>query len=293
MTIQFAGVAAIAAVILAAAQAATADVIYDNTTTGTGSRSFTQLQIGDEVDAAGSARLVTELHIGITMQGQAGSADLQARLYANDGRGGSPGSLLWEGPILDNVSLTGGDDLIRFDVPRVEVPGAFTWTVQISDARPVAAGLPHYHPPGVGSSPDRAWFGNGQTWTELNDPNGRPINFMSRVIALSPSQITLAVSAQCPGGGGIIVEWGGASPNGQVALLFARSAGNFVIPNNRPCAGTVLGLSSNQLQIAFTGNAGQGGSRMIQGNIGPGACGGFLQLLDLTTCGTSNTAEIR
>lgn len=270
-----------------------ADVIYDNTTNGSQTRSFTQLQIGDEVQAAGSARLITEVHIGVSMQGQAGTADLQPRLYANDGLNGAPGTLIWEGPVRNDVPLTGADDLIQFDVPRIEVPDTFTWTIQISDTRPVAAGLPHYNPPGVGSSPDYAWFGNGSSWTKLTDPNGRPINFMARVIAVAPSQITLAVSAQCPGGGGIIVEWGGASPNGQVGLLFARSTGNFIIPNNRPCAGTVLGLSSNQLQIAFTGGAGQGGSRMIQGNIGPGACGGFLQLVDLTTCGTSNTAEIR
>lgn len=276
-----------------AAHAATADVIYDNTTSGSQTRSFTQLQIGDEVQAAGTLRTVTELHIGVSMQGQAGTADLQPRLYANDGLNGLPGTLIWEGAVRNDVPLTGGDDLIQFNVPHIEVPDTFTWTIQISDTRPVAAGLPHYNPPGVGSSPDYAWFGNGSTWTKLTDPNGRPINFMARVIAAAPSRITLAVSAQCPGGGGIIVEWGGASPNGQVALLFARSAGNFVIPNNRPCAGTVLGLSSNQLQVAFTGGAGQGGSRMIQGNIGPGACGGFLQLLDLTTCGTSNTAEIR
>jgi len=293
MTIRFAGVATVAAAVLAAAHPAFADVIYDNTTNGSQTRSFTQLQIGDEVQAAGSARLITELHIGVSMQGQAGTADLQPRLYANDGVNGAPGTLIWEGAVRNDMFLSGADDLIQFDVPRIEAPDIFTWTIQISDTRPIAAGLPHYNPPGVGSSPDYAWFGNGSTWTKLTDPNGRPVNFMARVIAVAPSQITLAVTAQCPGGGGIIVEWGGATPNGQVALLFARSTGNFIIPNNRPCAGTVLGLSSNQLQIGFTGGAGQGGSRMIQGNIGPGACGGFLQLVDLTTCGTSNTAEIR
>ncbi len=284
---------ALSAAIILSASAAPGEVIYDNTSGPTGARSFTQLQIGDEIQAAGSERMVTELHIGITMQGQVGTADLQPRLYANDGVNGAPGTMLWEGAVHNDVSLTGGNDLIRFDVPSIEVPETFTWTILISDTRPVAAGLPHYGPPGIGSSPTHAWFGNGANWTKLTDPNGRAIDFMAKIVAGQSSQITLAVSAQCPQGGGIIVEWGGATPNAQVALLFARSTGSFVIPNNRPCPGTMLGLSNDQLQVAFTGGAGQGGSRLLTSNIGPGLCGAHLQLLDLTTCGTSNTAPIQ
>ncbi len=293
MTHRFAPLAA-AFTLAAALTPALADVIYENTATPTGSRTFTQLQIGDEVQAEGTARIVTELHIGVTMQGQPGTADLQPRLYANDGSGGAPGTLLWTGAVQNDVPLTGGNDLIRFVVPGVEVPDTFTWTILISDTRPIAAGLPHYDPPSRGSSPDYAWFGNGSTWTRLTDPNGRSVDFMARVVARSSGGgITLAVTAQCPQGGQIIIEWGGATPGGTIALLFARSTGSFAIPNNRPCAGTVLGLSSNQLQVAYTGSAGQSGSRMLQSTINSGACGGWLQLLDLTTCGTSNTAQIQ
>lgn len=269
------------------------DVIFENTTTPTGARSFTQLQIGDEVQAEGTERTVTELHIGITMQGQVGTADLQPRLYANDGTDGKPGTLLWEGAIQNDVPLTGGDDLIQFDVPSIEVPDTFTWTVQISDTHPVAAGLPHYDPPSHGSSPAYAWFGDGANWTKLSDPNGRSIDFMAKVVAGAGGGITLGVTAQCPQGGQIAVEWGGATPGGTIALLFARGTGSFTIPNNRPCAGTMLGLSSNQLQIAYSGSAGQNGSRMVQSQIGSGVCGGWLQLLDLTTCSTSNAAQIQ
>lgn len=283
-----------AVIAFAAIQPALGDVIYENTTAYLGSRSFTQLQIGDEVQAAGSARIVTELHIGLTMQGFVGTADLQPRLYANDGVNGAPGTMLWEDAVHNDVPMTGGDDLVRFDVPGIEVPDTFTWTIQISDTRPVAVGLPHYGPPSRGSSPTYAWFGNGTNWTKLTDPNGRSVDFMAKVVARpSGGGITLAVASQCPSGGGIVVEWGGATPGGQIALLFARGTGSFVIPNNRPCPGTVLGLSSNQLQIAYTGSAGQGGSRMLQSNIGPGVCGGWLQLLDLSTCATSNAAQIR
>lgn len=103
---------------------------------------------------------------------------------------------------------------------------------------------------------------------------------------------SLTIEAVCPSGGPIRVAWTDATPGGQVALIFARNTGSFAIPNGRPCAGTALGLGANQLQIAFQGSAGPNGSRTLNSNTGSGACGGYLQLLDLTTCGTSNVVRI-
>jgi len=102
----------------------------------------------------------------------------------------------------------------------------------------------------------------------------------------------LTVSATCPSGGPIRIEWSGATPGGQIALIYARNTGSFTIPNNRPCAGTQLGLGTNQIQLAFQGGAGSNGSRILNANAGPGACGGYLQLLDLSTCNTSNVARV-
>ena len=182
----------ITALLLCAAALSDADagVIYDNTTTPTGSSSFTALQIGDEVNAAGSDRSVSLLEIGLTQQGFAGTADLQAWLYANDGPGGQPGAMLWQSAILNDVPLTGGNDLIPFPVPLVQVPNTFTWTVRISDTSPVAVGLPHFHPPTVGSSPDHAWFGGPGSWTRLSGAN--PTNMMARLTAI-PEPASAAV----------------------------------------------------------------------------------------------------
>ena len=102
----------------------------------------------------------------------------------------------------------------------------------------------------------------------------------------------LTVAATCPSGGLIRIEWSGATPGGQIALIFARNTGSFIVPNNYPCAGTQLGLGSNQIQLAFQGGAGSNGSRILNANAGPNACGGHLQLLDLSTCGTSNVARV-
>jgi hypothetical protein len=157
-----------------------AGTIYDNTTTRQGmSLNFTKLQQGSEVNADGTERFVTDLFVGMSQQGVAGTADMQARLYANNGAGGKPGTLLWEGPLLKKVDLTGGIDLIDFSVPMVLVPDTFTWTVQISNPDPVAVGLPNFGPPTVGSSVTN-WFGDGTVWTPLSGDG-----FEARVEAVS------------------------------------------------------------------------------------------------------------
>ncbi len=102
----------------------------------------------------------------------------------------------------------------------------------------------------------------------------------------------LSVDASCPQGGAIRVEWSGAAPGGQVALIFARSRGSFVIPPQQPCAGTALGLRANQIQIAYRGSAGADGHRVLNATAPRAACGGYMQLLDLASCATSNVARV-
>ena len=131
----------------------------------------------------------------------------------------------------------------------------------------------------VGRDPSRdGWYQEHRFYVEVTGGSGG---------------ITLTADGTCPGGGPIEVSWSGATPNGQVALLFALSQGSFVIPPGNPCAGTQLGLSGNQLQVGFQGSAGADGSRTVDSNAGAGACGGFLQLLDISTCGLSNVVQIQ
>jgi hypothetical protein len=94
-----------------------------------------------------------------------------ARLYANNGPGVEPGTLLWESDLFRDISLTGGNDLIPFDVPNVTVPDVFTWTIQVSNPTPVAVGLPFFGEPSVGSSPGYVWFGGPGSWTHPSSPN--------------------------------------------------------------------------------------------------------------------------
>jgi len=102
----------------------------------------------------------------------------------------------------------------------------------------------------------------------------------------------LTVDASCPGGGSIRVEWSDASPGGQVALIFARNRGSFAVPPQYPCAGTRLGLGASGIRAAWQGGSGANGRRVLTGAIPPSACGGFMQLLDISTCRTSNVAGV-
>lgn len=102
----------------------------------------------------------------------------------------------------------------------------------------------------------------------------------------------LGVDASCPQGGAIRVEWTGATPGGQAALLFARNQGSFVVPPQQPCAGTPLGLGANQIQIAYRGSAGADGRRVLNATAPGAACGGYVQLLDLDSCATSNVVRV-
>ncbi len=114
--------------------------------------------------------------------------------------------------------------------------------------------------------------------------------FVAKVILAQPPVLT--VTATCPTGGPIQIAWNGATGGGTIVLLYARNTGSFRIPNGNPCAGTALGLGSNQLQNAYQGAAGQNGSRNLNSSTGPGACGGYLQLLDVASCMTSNVVRI-
>jgi hypothetical protein len=173
---------------------ARADVIYDNTSTAfTGSRTFTALQIGDEVTAGGTGRTVTELDSGVNSQNQAATAStLQAFLYANDGTGGAPGTLLWQSAVKTNVALTGGNDLIAFSVPSVTVPNTFTWTIQIGGTTPVAAGLPNFGAPTTGTYVS-GWFGGPGSWTATGGSNNIYLARITAGVAVpEPSTYALA-----------------------------------------------------------------------------------------------------
>jgi hypothetical protein len=149
---------------------ASADIIYDNTANWLGGYSFTALENGEQVSAAGTARWVTDLTIGISHQNVAGgTAQLVARLYANDGTGGVPGTLLWQSSLVTEA-LSGGVQLVSFNVPDVLVPDTFTWTLQVLTNTTPAVGLIDGGTPTIGASPNYNWAGHPGDWGPVQYP---------------------------------------------------------------------------------------------------------------------------
>jgi hypothetical protein len=151
--------------------------IYENilpNTTG----AFTAEEIGNEVYAAGTAREVTQIQVGLSMQGNTGLADFVLRLYDNTGAGGAPGGLLWQSSLFQNVPLSGSAQLVSFNVPDIIVPDVFTWTIQGFDETPVAVEYDGAGSPSIGGNPSYSWFGGPGQWTQLPDTI-----FMSRIEA--------------------------------------------------------------------------------------------------------------
>ena len=124
------------------------------------------------------------------MQNTPGTADFVARLYANNGPSGAPGDLLWQSPLMSHVSLSGGVQLLAFEVPQVLVPDTFTWTLQASDPSPVAVGLVNADPPTVGASPSYDWFGSPGNWGKVQYSD-----WMARVEAVPEPSLFLCAAA--------------------------------------------------------------------------------------------------
>lgn len=101
----------------------------------------------------------------------------------------------------------------------------------------------------------------------------------------------LVAETSCPDAGPAEIRWRGASSNGRVVLLFARSTTlPITIPRGHPCAGAALDLGPEQFQTVLLGRSDGAGAGSVRRLAGSFACGGFLQLVDLDNCATSTVA---
>ncbi len=170
-----------------------------------------------------------------------------------------------------------------FDAPFCYDPGNGNLLIEIYSVNTLIAIATSY----TYGMPDasRAWnsftFGNG------TDTIAARMMFEITPCTGGPS---LQLGGQCPGI--LNIAWSGATSNRQMGIVYARNTGAFVVPGG-PCAGTALGLGTNQIQLVRTVSTGSG-SGSVNGNAGPAACGGYLQLVvvDATPCTVSNTARL-
>lgn len=153
------------------------------------------------------------------------------------------------------------------DVAVIEIDNDTSGTVEVFQASGiVAAGLALGNGFGIGTY-GSAWFDD----YEVNPSTGPEV----------------AVTGTCPGVIG--ADMSGLTAGGNYALV-AGFAGSLVIPGNRPCAGSVLGLDPMVVPggpLIWIGPADGNGDANIPalGNASPAACAfAMLQLIDLTSC---------
>lgn len=115
---------------------------------------------------------------------------------------------------------------------------------------------------------------------------GQPVAWL--VTGLFAPELEISVTGQCPGRQ--TLTWQGATPGSRLAILFAAVQGSYVIPGG-PCAGTALGLGDNRLRLFAIRPAGDG-SGSASANVGDSVCGGFVQVIELPSCQTSNVVPV-
>jgi hypothetical protein len=171
-----------------------AAIVYDNTINELGffvpllPFQPTGAMVGDQISLAGSERQVTEILLPIFYNTLAsGTVDVTLRFYENNGLGGAPGTLLWEGVWAD-TPFTGAMNNYNFTGLNIQVPDTFTWALQLTNPTGLIAGAMGpilADPPTVGSSADFRWYFNGTTWstvdTDLVDNLGIRLSAVSAV----------------------------------------------------------------------------------------------------------------
>lgn len=109
--------------------------------------------------------------------------------------------------------------------------------------------------------------------------------YLEAIWAVGPA---LRLSGSCPGP--VELRFSGATPNGKVALGWSSEPGSFEIPTGG-CAGTLVHLASPGLVGSL--NLDDSGEAALQTNAPAGACGIYLQALDVATCSPSNVWVIQ
>lgn len=181
---------------LTAAGPLSAAVVYQASYTGSDTLPFfaNTLRYGDQITLAGTERVLTEFSFAYYSDYSAPRAMVFA-LYANDGVGGAPGTLLYS-DIYDLIRSVSGVDVTIPFIPDFEdlLPDTFTWTVQFNGSG--TAGLLIADPPTIGFSRDEFWELRGSVWSLQKVGGGHSSNFEAKVTAIAvPEPLPLSLAA--------------------------------------------------------------------------------------------------
>ncbi|MGA7178054.1 MAG: PEP-CTERM sorting domain-containing protein [Thiobacillaceae bacterium] len=179
------------------AQAQPIQVVFDNTVNASGSIFGPACcQVGNEITLGGNARRIVQLSWAIDGQNTDIVADIETQIYANDGLGGAPGTLIWDSGLLTGIAVSATDTFLDIAVPEIAVPDIITVTSRFLDSAPVALGRVGGGAPSVGSI-DTSWIETSPgVWQQQFGP------WALRVSAVpEPSTLSLLIVA-----GGLLIR---------------------------------------------------------------------------------------
>ena len=178
-------------IVVGASHAAHIELVFDNTTNpGVAVFGPGCCQAGNEVTLGGSRRKITQLSWMVDSQNNDVVVDFETRIYANDGPGGAPGTVIWESGLLTGINVLSTNSFVDILVPEVFVPNIVTFTSRIVASTPIALARVRGGPSSVGSL-NASWFDSSVGgWSQQFGPWGL------RVLAVpEPSVISLLAIA--------------------------------------------------------------------------------------------------
>jgi hypothetical protein len=178
------------AVSASSVHAASGEIVFDNTAKASlGVFGPSADQVGNEITLSGQARQISLVSWLVDSQSYSVWAGTETHIYANNGAGGAPGTLLWSsGPVTNYISPT--DAFLSVPVPNIAVPDTITVTSRFFDAGPVALGRAYGGSPTAGSLITPWAEYPAGVWTQWFGP------WAMQIVAVpEPSSVSLMIAA--------------------------------------------------------------------------------------------------
>jgi len=186
-----------------------------------------------------------------------------------------------------NIVLDAGDWWV--DIQPLDVAdGGWFWALSQLDVDPPEGSPSHVRDGWQAHGNNYFGLWNTTTWIpHAFRGNATPARQIRGVPSTGRPRLQLA--GACPGS--MTLTFTGGTPNSRIGVLIAAATGSYTIPFG-PCQGTVLGLSSQGLQLIATPLTDGDGRYELTRNVGTAVCGRFLQAVDGPTCVTTNVVRI-
>lgn len=156
------------------------------------------VEAGDEVWLAGSDRTVTELRLLFTYRGTIpGTIDAQIRFRSIREEDQTPGAVIYDSGIIAGLPTLAGFNEYTFNIPNVDVPDRFVWTVQAYNRQGSVGelGPSYFNPATVGFSDDFFWRSGGSDWTPYSWGGDPYANFAAQITAVPEPATMIALTA--------------------------------------------------------------------------------------------------